>query len=75
MPKYKKTYTPDNVVLLYKCPDCEEEFHQPASELDESGTAFCPECERDCELISVNIRKTKSLITFWRKCDPDCDPK
>lgn len=56
MPEYAKTHQPENVVLLYECPDCKEKYHQPADELDESGTAFCPDCEADCELISVNIR-------------------
>lgn len=50
-----KKVDPSDVTLIYECPDCEAEYRQDASEIVESGTAVCPECDSDCDLVMVEI--------------------
>lgn len=38
------------IVLTYTCASCEDKAHQPLSEIVQSGTAICPDCDIDMEL-------------------------
>ncbi len=38
------------IMLTYTCASCKDKAHQPLTEIIESGTAVCTDCEQDMEL-------------------------
>ena len=48
-------YDSSDVLLIYRCPECGTQYQQCADEVVESGTAYCPGCECDCTLVSVEL--------------------
>ena len=45
-----KKIATDAITLVYKCPECDEEYSQLLTDIVETGTATCTECDCDCEL-------------------------
>ena len=48
--KNMKKVATDAITLVYRCPECNEEYSQLLTEVVESGTATCSECDCNCEL-------------------------
>jgi len=48
-------YDVNDITLLYKCSECEAHFRQPLCEITEVGTAVCPDCDCDCELVEAEV--------------------
>ena len=46
-------YKPNQVELLYRCPECDETFSQFATDLCNSGILVCPKCDIDGVLFEI----------------------
>lgn len=46
---------PQDVVLKFRCPECDLGIDQPLTDLVEVGAPICVDCDIECELESVIV--------------------
>jgi len=53
---------PDHATIIYNCSICLHEAEQTADTLVETGTAICPECDCDMEILRIKIQNEPDSI-------------